>query len=297
MDTEKVKGIIVLIVAPINQESQTETASLERIVEHVIQGGVSGILALGSSGEFFAIDREGQRKGLQTIVKSINEHVLVYMGTESVAAKEGVLMAKTAKESGADGLSILPPMLVSPTDDGLYQHMITIAKAASYLPALLYDGPGEAGYSLDVSLVVRPSQYLNTVGVKGGSGNVHLTVGHIRRIENREFKVVAGRNTLVLGSFVYGTVDAVASTVNVTPELIVSVYEHCYVGSLSPTRSTQFELIKFRNMFDRASFLIATKDACNSTGLDVGAGILPNTAFSDRLKEEMSEVLGKITDK
>lgn len=79
MDIEKVKGIIVPIVTPVNQENQIKTAPLERMVEHVIQGGVNGILAFGSNGEFFAIDKEEQKKGLQTIVKSANKRVPVYM--------------------------------------------------------------------------------------------------------------------------------------------------------------------------------------------------------------------------
>ncbi|HGF8263873.1 TPA: dihydrodipicolinate synthase family protein [Enterococcus faecium] len=297
MDIEKVKGIIVPIVTPVNQENQIKTAPLERMVEHVIQGGVNGILAFGSNGEFFAIDKEEQKKGLQTIVKSANKRVSVYMGIGSITTKEGVLMAKTAEENGADGLSILPPMFISPTDDELYQHIITIAKAVPHLPVLLYNNPGKVGYSLSVSLVVRLSQYPNIVGIKDSSGNVHLTAEYIRRTENEEFKVMAGRDTLILGSFVYGAVGAVASTANVVPELVVSIYEHYCTGDLSSARNAQFELTEFRNMFDRASFPIATKDACNLIGLDVGASILPNTTSSDQLKKEMSEVLEKIINK
>ena len=203
-------------------------------------------------------------------------------------------MAKTAEENGADGLSILPPMFISPTDDELYQHIITIAKAVPHLPVLLYNNPGKVGYSLSVSLVVHLSQYPNIVGIKDSSGNVHLTAEYIRRTENEEFKVMAGRDTLILGSLVYGAVGAVASTANVVPELVVSIYEHYCTGDLSSARNAQFELTEFRNMFDRASFPIATKDACNLIGLDVGASILPNTTSSDQLKKEMSEVLEKI---
>ena len=66
---------------------------------------------------------------------------------------------------------------------------------------------------------------------------------------------------------------------------------------MSSARNAQFELTEFRNMFDHASFPIATKDACNLIGLDVGASILPNTTSSDQLKKEMSEVLEKIINK
>ena len=64
------------------------------------------------------------------------------------------------------------------------------------------------------------------VGIKDSSGNVHLTAEYIRRTENEEFKVMAGRDTLILGSLVYGAVGAVASTANVVPELVVSIYEN-----------------------------------------------------------------------
>lgn len=291
MDTSQVKGIIVPIVTPVDENSCVNEEALKRVVNHVILGGVHGILAFGSNGEFFAIDKEEQKRGLEIIVKAAAGRVPIYMGIGDITTKVCVELAKMAQEVGADGVSILPPMFISPTDEELYEHVVTIAKTVEKLPVLLYNNPGKVGYGLSISLVKRLAQVSNIVGIKDSSGNVHITAEYIRHTREDNFKVMAGRDTLILGSMVYGAVGAVASTANIVPELVVSIYNHFENGNLQEALEAQFKLTSFRNLFDKASFPVATKDACNLIGLDVGKSILPNTRASDDVSAEMKLVL------
>ncbi len=89
MDIEKVKGIIVPIVTPVNQENQIKTAPLERMVEHVIQGGVNGILAFGSNGEFLRLIKRNKRKvSKQSLNQPINVYQFIWVLDRSRRRKE-----------------------------------------------------------------------------------------------------------------------------------------------------------------------------------------------------------------
>ena len=291
IDTSKVKGIIVPIVTPVDADNGINEEALIRVVNYVIAGGVDGILAFGSNGEFFAIDKNEQRKGLEIIVKVTAKRVPVYLGIGAITTKECVELAQMAKNLGVDGISILPPMFISPTDDELYQHVITIANVVTELPVLLYNNPGKVGYGLSIELVRRLAKETNIVGIKDSSGSVHNTAEYIRHTKDLDFKVMAGRDTLILGSLVYGAVGAVASTANIVPELVVSICQHYANGDIKSALDSQFKLTSFRNLFDKASFPIATKDACNLIGLDVGRSILPNTTCSSSVSTQMRDVL------
>lgn len=294
MDTSSIKGIIVPIVTPVDEENHINEEAMARVVNYIIDGGVHGILAFGSNGEFFAIDADEQRKALACIVKTANKRVPVYMGIAGITTKECVETAKMAKEENADGISILPPMFISPSEEELYAHIVTIAETVPDLPVLLYNNPGKVGYGLSVNLVNRLADVPNIVGIKDTSGNMTLTAEFIRTTRDKGFKVMAGKDTMILGSLAYGAVGAIASTANIVPELVVEIYDKYMAGDIEGACEAQFKLTPFRNTFDKVSFPAGTKDACNLIGLDVGNSIKPNTTASPEVLDEMREILTEL---
>ena len=294
MDTSSIKGIIVPIVTPVDEENHINEEAMARVVNYIIDGGVHGILAFGSNGEFFAIDADEQRKALACMVKTADKRVPVYMGIAGITTKECVETAKMAKEANADGISILPPMFISPSEDELYAHIVTIAETVPDLPVLLYNNPGKVGYGLSVNLVNRLADVPNIVGIKDTSGNMTLTAEFIRTTRDKGFKVMAGKDTMILGSLAYGAVGAIASTANIVPELVVEIYDKYMAGDIEGACEAQFKLTPFRNTFDKVSFPAGTKDACNLIGLDVGNSIKPNTTASPEVLDEMREILTEL---
>lgn len=294
MDTSSIKGIIVPIVTPVDEENHINEEAMARVVNYIIDGGVHGILAFGSNGEFFAIDADEQRKALACMVKTADKRIPVYMGIAGITTKECVETAKMAKEENADGISILPPMFISPSEDELYAHIVTIAETVPDLPVLLYNNPGKVGYGLSVNLVNRLADVPNIVGIKDTSGNMTLTAEFIRTTRDKGFKVMAGKDTMILGSLAYGAVGAIASTANIVPELVVEIYDKYMAGDIEGACEAQFKLTPFRNTFDKVSFPAGTKDACNLIGLDVGNSIKPNTTASPEVLDEMREILTEL---
>ncbi|MDF2927207.1 MAG: dihydrodipicolinate synthase [Paenibacillaceae bacterium] len=293
MDTSFIRGVIPPIVTPVDEEERVEEAGLRRMVDYVIAGGVHGILAMGSNGEFFGLDYEEQKRALAIILDQTAGRVPVYMGIGAITTREGIRIAKAAEELGAQAVTILPPMFLTPTEEELFHHFKAIAGATS-LPVLLYNNPDKVKNNISVSLLQRLAEIPNIVGMKDSSGDMTLTAEYIRLTRHKNFKIFAGRDVMILGSMAYGAVGCVASTANIVPELVVEIYDKYMAGDLEGAREAQFKLNPFRMAFNLSSFPVATKDACNLIGLEVGKSIKPNTGSPQAVLDKMKGILTEL---
>ncbi|RTE10198.1 4-hydroxy-tetrahydrodipicolinate synthase [Paenibacillus whitsoniae] len=290
MDTGWIRGVIPPIVTPVDAEECVEEQGLRRVVEHVIAGGVHGILSMGSNGEFYGLDHEQQERAVRITLDQVGGRVPVYMGIGAIATKECVKLARMGNNLGVQAITILPPMFLTPNEDELYRHFRTIADATP-LPVLLYNNPDRVGNNITVRLMERLADIPNIVGVKDSSGDMTLTAEYIRRTREKGFKVMAGRDVMILGSLAYGAVGCVASTANIVPALVVDIYNKFMSGDLSAACEAQFKLAPLRMAFNLASFPVVTKEAMNLIGLEVGSSILPNTAATEENRKKLRAIL------
>lgn len=290
MDKELIRGVIPPIITPVDKDEKVDEGGLRRVIEHVIGGGVHGILVLGSNGEFYGLDYEEQRKAVSFTVNQVDGRVPVYMGIGAITTKECIRLARMAEELNADAITVLPPMFLGPTEEELYRHFVSVAESTS-LPVLLYNNPDRVGINLSANLVDRLASVPKILGVKDSSGDMTLTAEYIRKTRDRNFKVLAGRDTMILGSLVYGAVGCVASTANIVPKLVVDIYEQYMAGDIKQSRESQIRLSPLRLAANLGSFPVVTKDAANLLGLEVGEPILPNTACSDENKVKLKDIL------
>lgn len=290
MDTSFIHGVIPPIITPVDTDECVDEAGLRRVVNHVLEGGVHGILALGSNGEFYGLPLEEQIRAVQIIISEVQGRVPVYMGIGAITTKECVKLARLADELGAQAVTILPPMFIKPNEEELYQHFLAVAEA-TLLPVLIYNNPGRVGYGISANLLERLADIPNVVGMKDSSGDMTLTAEFIRRTRTKGFKVLAGKDTMILGSMAYGAVGCVASTANIVPKLVVEIYEKYAAGDVEGAREAQFKLAPLRMAFDLGSFPVATKDAANLIGLNVGKSIKPNTSCSVETLNKLRSIL------
>ncbi len=277
ISTDFIKGVIVPIITPIDAEERIDEARLRRQVDFVIEGGLHGILAFGSNGEFYQLEEDEMRRGLQIIVEQAEGRVPVYFGIGAINTKKCCRLAKMAVENGAVGVSILQPMFLKPTEEELFQHFKAIAQAVPETPVLLYNNPGRVGYTMSANLVVRLAHEVeNIVGMKDTSGDITQTEEFIRRTRDVNFKVFGGKDTLLYASLCHGAVGGVCTAGNFMPELIVDVYNKYMDGDLKGSLEAQFKLNPVRLSMDAASFPVAAKDMANLRGLDIGVPYRPN---------------------
>jgi 4-hydroxy-tetrahydrodipicolinate synthase len=293
MDTGFVRGVIPPIVTPVDAEERVVEASLRQIVDHVIAGGVHGILSLGSNGEFFGLAPEEQQRALSVTIDQARGRVPVYMGIGAIATRECIRLARQGEKAKARAVTILPPMFLSPNDEELYRHFKAVADATD-LPVLLYNNPDRMRAGISADLLERLADIPNIVGAKDSSGDLTLTAEYIRRTRRNGFKVMAGRDAMILGTLVYGGVGCVASTANVVPRLVVEIYERFLSGDLQGALEAQFRLAPLRMAYNLGSFPVVTKDYMKLLGFDVGAPIRPNFSCSEANMARLQKILSDL---
>jgi len=294
MDTTFIRGVIPPIVTPVDENERVAEPALRRVIDHVLAGGVHGMLVLGSTSEFFGVpDHAEQQRTLAAALAHTNKRVPVYFGIGAITTRECVQIAKMAHKEGAQAVTILPPMFIAPNEDELFQHFKAIAEATP-LPTLLYNNPDRLNVNISANLAERLTVVPNIVGIKDSSGDMTLTAELIRRTRKTGFKVIAGRDTMILATLVYGGVGCVAATANVVPALVVQIYEQFIKGNLEAAREAQFKLAPLRMAFGLGSFPAVIKDALNLLGLDVGLLIKPNTSCSEPNLAKLKQILKEI---
>ena len=277
MNTDFIKGVVVPILTPIDADERIDEARLRAQVDYVIDGGVSGILAFGSNGEFYMVEEDEMERGLKLMVDQAAGRVPVYFGIGAISTKKCCRLAQMAAANGAAGISVLQPMFLKPTYAELLRHFKTIAGSVPGVPMLLYNNPGRVGYTLTADLVDELAHTVdNIVGMKDTSGDITLTSEFIRRTRDVDFKVFGGKDTLLYASLCHGAVGGVCTAANFMPELITDVYNKFAAGDLKGSLEAQFKLNPVRLSMDAASFPVAAKDMANLRGRDVGEPYLPS---------------------
>lgn len=276
MNTDFIKGIIVPILTPIDGEERIDEPRLRDQVDYVINGGVSGVLAFGSNGEFYMVEENEMERGLKIMVAQAAGRVPVYFGIGAISTKKCCRLAKMAAANGAAGVSVLQPMFLKPTYQELFLHFKAVAESVPGVPMLLYNNPGRVGYTLSADLVDELAHKVdNIVGMKDTSGDITLTSEFIRRTRDVDFKVFGGKDTLLYASLCHGAVGGVCTAANFMPKLITDVYNKFVAGDLKGSLEAQFKLNPVRLAMDPASFPVAAKDMAKLRGRDLGVPYLP----------------------
>ena len=178
-------GIIPPIVTPVDEHENVDTRGLKEVIQYVLDGGVHGVLANASNGEFYAFDFENQKKTVETTIEQVNKKVPVYAGASAITTKESLKLAEMAEKAGADALTVLTPMFITPTEEELYNHFAAIAKSCS-LPVLLYNNPGKTNNNITPGLLKRLAEIDNIVGIKNTSMDFSQTLKYIEVTSRRE---------------------------------------------------------------------------------------------------------------
>ncbi|MCB2360574.1 4-hydroxy-tetrahydrodipicolinate synthase [Clostridium estertheticum] len=288
---EDLKGVIPPIITPVDVDENVDEEALKRVIDYVIDGGVHGVFVLGSNGEFYGLDFENQKRAIEITVKHVNKRVPVYAGASAITTKGCIRLAKAAQDAGADAITVLTPMFITPNQDELYKHFVAVANSTK-LPVLLYNNPGKTNNNISVELVERLAKIENIIGIKNTSADFVQTIEYIRVTKDiKNFKVLGGIDYLIYGTLAYGGVGCIAGTANVAPKLVVSIYDKYMAGDYAGAMEAQYKLIPLRNAYNYGTFPVVMKDCLNLMGLNVGDPVKPIEHCSEERLEQIKKVL------
>lgn len=282
-------GIIPAIVTPLTPMDEINEPALRRLTSYLLAGGVHGIFATGSQGEFWALSAGEKQSVWETVVRETDHRVPVYAGTAAVTTRETIALTQLAERAGVDAVSILTPFFVSPTEQELYDHYRAIAESTS-LPILLYTNPARTNVKISPKLLAKLAAVPNVVGIKDSSGDLEQAAEFIR-VAPRTFSVLMGRDTLIYAALVCGAQGAVAATANVAPRLVADIYERFQAGDLAGAKRAQETLAPLRLAFSWGTFPVVIKEALNLMGMETGPARAPVGPLTAEQRERLKGVL------
>src|SRR5262249_19529677 len=214
---------------------------LRWFLDQLIAAGVHGVFVLGTNSEFYGLDEREKQEVIATAVAHVNKRKPVFAGTGAETTREAVRLTKMAEKEGADGVSVITPYFVKPSQQEIYNHYVRIAECTSQ-PVLLYNNPFHTGgVNIDVDTVAKLAEVPNILGVKDSSGDLQNAMELIRSVPER-FSVMMGRDTLIYSALEMGAKGAVPATGNIAPALVVEIYEAFMRGDKAAAKAAQLRL-------------------------------------------------------
>jgi 4-hydroxy-tetrahydrodipicolinate synthase len=285
------KGIIPAMVTPLTPDEKIDLVALRQIIKYLLDGGVHGIFIIGSTGEFYALPMEEKRTLVEATIMEVGKKVPVYVGASSITTRECVSLTQMAESCGADAVSVLTPMFISPSQKDLVDHFSTIASETK-LPVVLYNNLPRTGVNITADTVEKLSKVPNIVGVKDSSGDFTLTAEYIRLTRYRkDFSVLQGRDTQILAGLLYGAKGAIAACANVAPALCCEIYNKYQAGDYAGALEAQFALAPLRIAFNLGTFPAVIKDALNLVGINTGSCVKPVNPLTPEEQGQLKNIL------
>jgi 4-hydroxy-tetrahydrodipicolinate synthase len=292
----RIHGIIPPVATPMQANEDLDLPRLKWFLDRLINAGVHGVFVLGTNSEFYALDEREKQEVVATAVAHVNKRVPVYAGTGAETTREAVRLTKMAEREGADGVSVITPYFVSPTQQEIFDHYRRIAEHTS-LPVILYNNPATCGgVKIDVDTVARLAQVPNILAVKDSSGDLQNTNEFVRVVPER-FSVMMGRDTLIFPALLFGAKGAVPATGNIAPALLAEIYNRFQRGDLDGSKAAQLRLNPLRLALTLCTAPGGVKAALDMLGESIGpcrspvAGLTPDKAPKMRAALEAAGLL------
>src|SRR5712692_7269866 len=264
-----IRGIVPPVATPLRANEDLDLPRLRWFLDHLIESGVHGVFVLGTNSEFYALDEREKQEVIATAVAHVNKRVPVFAGTGAESTREAVRLTKMAEREGVDGVSIITPYFISPTQQEIYDHYRRIAEQTA-LPVILYNNPATCGgVKIDVETVARLAEIPNILAVKDSSGDLQNTVEMIRAVPER-FSVLMGRDTLIFSALMFGARGAVPATGNIAPALVAEIYDRFQRGDVAGSKAAQLRLNPLRLALTFCTAPGAVKEALRLLGRSIG---------------------------
>lgn len=285
-----IHGIIPPVATPMLDNEDLDLPRFRWFLDHLISSGVHGIFVLGTNSEFYAMDEDEKRRVIATAVEHVAGRVPVFAGTGAESTRESVRLTKMAEREGAQGVSVITPYFVLPSQAEIFDHYRQIAEATS-LPVVLYNNPATCGgVKIDVDTVARLAEISNIRAIKDSSGDLQNTNEMIRAVP-RSFSVLMGRDTLIYPALIFGARGAVPATGNIAPRLLVDIYESFIKGDHAASLAAQLKLNPIRISLTLGTAPGGVKAALQLLGMPIGPSRRPVAPLPADKLEKMRSAL------
>lgn len=217
----KVEGVLIPLLTPF-KDGKVDFKSYERMVNHYIGEGVSGIIPLGTTGESPTVLSSEYEEILDKTIEYNNNRVSIYAGLGGNDTSEVVKKLKIAESYHIDGILSVAPYYSRPNQRGLYEHFKCISEATT-LDIILYNIPYRTGTNIENETIYKLSELRNIIGIKDCSGNMKQTT-ELLLDPPKDFSILTGEDAYFYTTLVLGGHGGIMASANLKTKEFIEVY-------------------------------------------------------------------------
>ncbi|MEV5975710.1 dihydrodipicolinate synthase family protein [Streptomyces sp. NPDC052114] len=238
-------GVVPPVCTPLTPDREVDTASLTRLVDHLVEGGVDGLFVLGSTSEVAYLTDRQRALVLDTVTRHVGGQLPVLAGAIDMTTPRVLDHARALAGAGADAVVVTAPFYTRTHPAEVARHFRLVARGCP-VPVFAYDLPVSVHTKLGADLVVALAAEGVLAGLKDSSGDEggfrNVVLGKRSGPGLAGFSVLTGSEVTVDSALAMGADGVVPGLGNVDPAGYVRLYRACHEGDWARARAEQERL-------------------------------------------------------
>lgn len=286
------RGTGVALITPFKgPQKAINYEALERIIEHVIDGGVDFIVSLGTTGEAVPLSSQECREVLDFTIKTVNGRLPIVAGLFGGNYTQKVVDALHRYNfDGIDAIMSSSPAYVKPTQEGIYRHYMALANA-SPRPIIIYNVPGRTSSNVSAATTLRLAKESDKfIAVKEASGDLYQAMKIIKD-RPEHLLVLSGEDPLTLGMVACGGDGVISVIANAFPRQFSDMVRAALEGDLATARQLNEELLEIHPPLYKECNPAGIKALMEILGFCSKDVRLPLAPATDALSRELQQLV------
>lgn len=235
------KGLGVAMVTPFNQDGTIDYAGLEKLTNHLVNGGVNYLVVMGTTGENPTVTNQEQAEILKKVLEVNAKRLPVVFGIGGNNTATVIDRLKRTNLEGVSGLLSVSPYYNKPNQEGIYQHYKAISDH-SPLPVIMYNVPGRTGSLVAAETTLRIAELPNIVATKEASGSLDVVMDILKHKPD-DFSVISGDDNYTLPYIAAGMTGVISVIGNAYPKEFSQMVNYALDGDLKSARHLHYKLL------------------------------------------------------
>lgn len=285
-------SIITALITPF-KNGEIDYKSLEKIINHQIDGGIKALVIGGSTGEGSSLRFDEYSDLIRKSLEIAQGRILIIAGCSAISTANTIMMAVEAEKLGALGLMCSPPPYNKPNQAGLYQHFKALHDATN-LPIMLYAAPSRAGVDFTDDTIIKLSNLPRIMALKDCAADLERPIRILKTITRNDFTILSGDDSLSLAYNAQGASGLVSVASNIFPKEMIETQASWKNGEVAKAISLQQKYIDLYKALFIETNPIPIKYAASIIGLSTEEMRLPLIEASKESKEVIAAVVKQL---
>jgi len=288
------EGTAVAMITPFTKDNEFDEEGYRENINFLIENGVDGLLAAGTTGESATITIPEQKKLIDILIDEVDGRVATIAGAGSNSTKDALELVQYGEGAGADMALVITPYYNKPQPHGLIEHYKTMNNNSD-IPIIVYNVPSRTGTDIDVETIATVAELDNIIAIKEANPDLDKVSKTQKTLQDAglddKFSILSGNDDLTVPMMSLGAKGVISVVANVDPLRMSQMVNNALDGSYEKAMDLHYELYDLMKVLFIESNPVPTKEALKMLNRPAGDVRLPLAPLKNENRERVKGVL------